>query len=481
MAAPGKTHYPSFMRLFLALAPLLLAAGAHAAAVSVPKVPGKFAGGDYGAAWRAWEGPMTAAFSQALGQKLTLSPELASFAPVLGAVKKDGGVPSFAPRSSDLALMTAQLAETGLKPADFAALPAEERLARMQEAHDTLRTELQGLTEALIKAGEEAEKQGDRGALHDAQSRLSLLAASHASYFEPQALNALRAARDKAFRAYEALAGAAVEGAAERAAGSLGGGAAAGKSGYAALDALAEPYAPRQDPHKAARAALLAPLEDGKVPAGFVEQFARYQQMGDPNLSFDGVRAFAKAAGDPFATGEDPARALQGLGLIAREAPASRARDLAVAQLAKVRFLVPDMETLRVFTLRDIALHADKENSRRILDALAEAAGPGREGPAGQALADAEAAWKANFGVPTPSDSRKSRERSKGFLKQGVQGLFTGGLGVLLAKWTLPAAAPAWLAWLGPAWPFLPFLGLVSAAVYLGLSYWFKRRAGPPR
>jgi hypothetical protein len=353
----------------------------------------------------------------------------------------------------------------------------------MQKAYDALRSELQSVGEALAKAGEEAEKAGDRAALQEVQSRLSLLTAAHADYIDPKALPALRAARDKAFKAFSALTETVVDGAAKSAERTLSGNARGPvkKTGFAAVDGLAEASRP-EDPNARARRQLLEPLQGGKIPAGFVEDFKRYQQMGDPHLSFDALKAFQVAAGNPFANGPDAAAGVQGIGLIAREAPAQRARDLAVQSLIKNRFLAPDMETLRVFTLRDIALSSDKEIASRILKSLADDAGPKREGPAGQALADAEAAWKKNFGVPTPASAAKSRENASKWLKKGGTGLLTGLLPVGMAwmGW-FPTAVPSWLgflSFLNPAMPFLPYVGLVMALVYLGLGFYFKLRAG---
>lgn len=468
-----------------ALALVLLAGAASAAGMSVrvPAMPAKFVGTDYSAAWRAWEAPLTEAYASARGQKLTLSPALESFAPVLGAARKDGGPAPFAPRSASLRLLTAQFAEEGLQPAGFAALSATERVARMQKAYDALRSELHAVAEALTRAGEEAEKAGDRAALHEVQSRLSLLTAAHGDYFDPQQLPALRAARDKAFKAYSALADAAVDGAAKAGEKTLSGSAKGRvkKTGFSAVDSLAESARP-EDPNARARRQLLEPLQDGRVPHGFVDDFKRYQQMGDPQLSFDALKAFQLAAGDPFAQGEHAAQGLRGIGLIAAEAPAQRARDLAVQALIKNRFLAPDMETLRVFTLRDIALTADKEAATRILKSLEADAGPKREGPAAQALADAEAAWKRNFGVPTPAAAAKSRESASKWLKKGGTGLLTGLLPVGMAwmGW-FPTAVPSWLgflSFLNPAMPYLPYVGLAMALVYLGLGWYFKLRAG---
>lgn len=473
------------MRRLLALTALLAAPAAAitVGTVRVPSIPAKFVGADYSAAWRAWEAPLTGAYAEARGQKLTLTPELESFAPVLGAARKDGSPAPFAPRSAALRLLTAQFAEEGLKPADFAALSAPERVARMQKAYDALRSELHSVGEALAKAGEEAEKAGDRAALHDVQSRLSLLTAAHSDYFDPKVLPTLRAARDKAFKAFSALTDTVVDGAAKAGEKTLSG-AAKGpvkKTGFAAVDDLAEAARP-EDPNARARRQLLEPLQGGKIPAGFVDDFKRYQQMGDPHLSFDALKAFSLAAGNPFAQGEDAAQALRGIGLIATEAPAQRARDLAVQALIKNRFLAPDMETLRVFTLRDIALTADKEIAARVLKSLEADAGPKREGPAGQALADAEAAWKKNFGVPTPAAAAKSRESASKWLKKGGTGLLTGLLPVGMAwmGW-FPTAVPSWLgflSFLNPVMPYMPYVGLVMALVYLGLGWFFKLRAG---
>jgi hypothetical protein len=469
----------------LRLAALLLAlAGSASAAgmglVRVPSIPAKFTGGDYSAAWRVWEQPLTGAFYEARGQKLTLSPEIEAFAPVLSASRKDGVVAPFAPRSAALRLLTAQLAEEGIKPADFTALPAAERVARMQGAYDTLRAELQSVGEALAQAGAEAEKAGDRAALQEVQSRLTLLTASHSDYIDPKVHAALRTARDQAYKAFTKLTDSVVDGAAKSAADALGGAAGAKKTGFSAVDDLAEASKP-EDANARARRQLLAPLQDGKIPDGFVSDFARYQQMGDHQLSFDALAAFRKAAGNPFAHGPDAAAALQGIALIAREAPAQRARDLAVQSLVSHHYLAPDMETLRVFTLRDVAQKADKENAARILKGLEAAAGPKREGPAGEALAAAEEAWKRNFGVPTPAASKKSGESAAKFFKKGGTGLLTGLLPVGMAYmgW-FPTAMPSWLPWLAfmnPVMPFLPYVGLAMALVYLGLGWWFKARA----
>lgn len=472
------------MRRHLGLALLLAvpAAAVNVGSVRVPTLPAKFVGGDYSGAWRAWEAPLAGAFADARGQKLSLSPEIDAFAPVIGAAKKDGSPAPFAPRSAALRLMTAQFVEEGLKPADFAALPAPERVARMQRAYDALRAELQSAGEALAKAGEEAEKAGDRAALQEVQSRLSLLTSAHTDYFDPKVLPTLRAARDKAFKAFGSLTDTVVDGAAKAGESALSGNAKpVKKTGFAAVDDLAEAARP-EDPNARARRQLLAPLQGGKIPAGFVEDFKRYQQMGDPHLSFDALKAFQIAAGNPFASGPDAAAALRGIGLIASEAPAQRARDLAVLSLIKNRFLAPDMETLRVFTLRDIALTADKELAGRILKSLEADAGPKREGPAGQALADAEAAWKKNFGVPTPGAAAKNRESASKWLKKGGTGLLTGLLPVGMAwmGW-FPTAVPSWLgflSFLNPAMPFLPYVGLVMALVYLALGWYFNIRAG---
>lgn len=470
----------------LRLAALLLAlAGSASAAgmgmVRVPTIPAKFTGGDYSAAWRAWEQPLTGAFYEARGQKLTLSPEIEAFAPVLSASRKDGVVAPFAPRSAALRLLTAQLAEEGIKPADFTALPAGERVARMQGAYDKLRAELHAVGEALAQAGAEAEKAGDRAALQEVQSRLTLLTASHSDYIDPKVQATLRTARDQAYRAFTALTDSVVDGAVRSGQDALRGGAAAPKkTGFSAVDGLAEAAKP-EDANARARRQLLAPLQDGKVPDGFVEGFKRYQQMGDHQLSFDALAAFQKAAGNPFAHGPDAAAALQGIALIAGEAPAQRARDLAVQSLVRHHYLAPDMETLRVFTLRDIAQTADKENAARILKGLEAAAGPKREGPAGEALAAAEQAWKRNFGVPTPASAKKSGENASKWLKKGGTGLLTGliPVGMAYMGW-FPTAMPAWLPWLAfmnPVMPFLPYMGLAMALVYLGLGFWFKSRA----
>jgi hypothetical protein len=469
----------------LRLAALLLAiAGAASAAgmgmVRVPAIPAKFVGGDYSAAWRAWEQPLTGAFYEARGQRLALSPEIEAFAPVLSAAKKDGAVAPFAPRSAALRLLTAQLAEEGIQPAAFTAMPAAERVARMQGAYEKLRAELQTVGEALAQAGAEAEKAGDRAALHEVQSRLTLLTASHSDYLDPKALATLRTARDQAYRAFTKLTDTVVDGAAKSAEDALRGGAGPKKTGFSAIDDLAEAAKP-EDADARARRQLLAPLQDGKIPDGFVSDFARYQQMGDNQLSFDALAAFQKAAGNPFAHGPDAAAAVQGIALIAREAPAQRARDLAVQSLVSHHYLAPDMETLRVFTLRDLAQNADKENAARILKGLEAAAGPKREGPAGEALAAAEQAWKSNFGVPTPASAKKSGENASKFLKKGGTGLLTGliPVGMAYMGW-FPTAMPTWLPWLAfmnPVMPFLPYMGLAMALLYLGLGWWFKARA----
>lgn len=470
----------------LRLAALLLAlAGSAAAAgigmVRVPTLPAKFTGGDYSAAWRTWEQPLTGAYFEARGQKLSLSPEIEAFAPVLNAARKDGAVAAFAPRSAALRLLTAQFAEEGLKPAEFAALPAAERMARMQRSYDALRAELQSVGESLVQAGAQAEKAGDRAALHEVQSRLSLLTAAHTDYIDPQSLPALRAARDQAYRAFTALTDTAVDGAAKSGEDALRGGAAAPKkTGFGAVDALAQAAKP-EDVNARARRQLLEPLRGGKIPEGFVTDFKRYQQMGDPQLSFDALAAFQKAAGNPFANGPDAAAALQGIALIASEAPAQRARDMAVQSLVRHHYLAPDMETLRVFTLRDIAQTADKENAARILKGLEAAAGPKREGPAGEALAAAEQAWKRNFGVPTPAAAKKNGENASKWLKKGGTGLLTGliPVGMAYMGW-FPTAMPSWLPWLAfmnPLMPFLPYIGVAMAVAYLGLGAWFKSRA----
>jgi hypothetical protein len=230
-----------------------------------------------------------------------------------------------------------------------------------------------------------------------------------------------------------------------------------------------------------ARAALLAPLEGGKVPAGFVEDFGRYQQMGDSKLAFDGLARFKEAVSNPFANGEDAARALQGIGLVAREAPQQRARDLAVQALLKNRFLAPDMETLRVFTLRDVALTADKETAGRILKGLDADAGPKREGPAGQVLPDIEAAWKKNFGVPTPMKAAELKAGGDKMLKKGLTNLATGLIAPVMAHFGwFPTAVPSWLgflSFLNPVMPFLPYVGLVMGGVMVGLALIKRARA----
>lgn len=473
-------------RLALTLA-LAFAAPASAMTVRVPSVPAKFAVGSHAASWRAWELPLIGAYADARGGKVALSPQLEAFAPVTGAAKKDGEAAPFMTRSAALHLLTAQFTEMGLKPAEFAALPAAERVSRMQAAYDVLRGELRAAGESIAKSAEEAAKAGDAAALHEAQARLSLLTAAHTDYMDSEVRQKLRAARDAAFAAHAKLTGAAVDGAAKSGAQALAGGAGGGPQGFAALGDAPDPWrGASPDPHAAARKHLLAPLSGGKVPADFIEAFARYQRMGDPGLSFDALAVFKPILATPFVTGPDAARALAGVGLVAREAPAQRARDLAVQVLIKNRFLAPELESLRVFTLRDVGVAAtDKELAARVLKSLAADAGAKREGPAGEALAAVEAAWRKNFAVPTPVESSAARASSEKWLKKGGMGLLTGLLPVLMAAvgW-FPTAMPEWLPFLGflnPFMPYLPYVGLVFAVAYLGVGLYFKLRAGPKR
>lgn len=460
------------MRLIPVLAAIgCLYAPASAMSVRVPVLPAKFVGAHHAAAWRAWEAPLVGAYAAARGEKLTLSPQLEAFVPVIGAAKKDGGPVAVAPRSAALYLLTVQLQEAGLNPETFAALPAFERVQRMQAAYDALRGELRSHGEALVAAAAAAESAEDRAALQAAQSRLSLLVTAHADYIDPQLLPELRSARDKAFAAHAKLTGAAVEGAARSGRTALGGASAEKRTGFSALGGKPDPWRGEEaDPHAAARGALLAPLSGGRVPAEFIAQFARYQQMGDQALSFDALRAFKPIAADPFATGENPARALAGIGLIAREAPAQRARDLAVQALSSTRYLAPELESLRIFTLRDVGVATDdKELMARILKSLTADAGAKREGPAGEALSVVEEAWKTRFGVPVPAKADKMRANGAKFIKQGLMGLIGGGVSMYFfgaANWL--GSWGVWLAYVG--------LGIGAATLLLGL--YFKLRAG---
>lgn len=453
------------------LALLLLALPAAAMNVRVPSVPAKFTGGNASAAWRAWEGPMLNTYVTARGDKLALAPELEAFAPVIGAAKKDGQAAPFAPRSSAIHLLTVQLEEAGLKPADFAALPVAERVAKMQAAYESLRGELQAAGEGLAKAAEEAEKAGDRAALHEAQTRLSLVMTLHSDYIAPQVLKTLRAARDKAFAAHAKLTDTVVDGAAKSAADALSGAAKTpAKQGFEALGDAPDPWRGAiNDPHKEARKQLLAPLAGGNIPADFVEAFARYQQMGDPNLSFDALVAFKAAADNPFATGPNAARALAGIGLIAREAPAQRARDLALQALMKNRFLAPELESLRVFTMRDVGTATtDKEVMGRIIKALAADAGVKREGPAGEALAAVEDAWKKAYGIPNPVKAKAMREGSGKHIKNGLMGLVGGGVSLYFF---------GAVTWLGAFGAWLPYIGLGIGALTLLYGVYLRVRS----
>ena len=453
---------------------LCLALGVPAAAmnVRVPAVPAKFTGGNASVAWRAWEGPMLNTYSTARGEKLSLAPELEAFAPVIGAAKKDGQPAPFAPRSSAIHLLTVQLEESGLKAADFAALPVAERVAKMQAAYEALRGELQSAGEGLAKAAEEAEQAGDRAALHDAQTRLSLVMTMHSDYIAPQVLKTLRAARDKAFAAHAKLTDTVVDGAAKTAAETMNGAAkpATAKQGFAALGDAPDPWRGAvSDPHAAERVATLAPLKDGKVPAEFLETFAAKQQGGDQKLSFDALEALKPAIANPFVNGEDAARALTAVGLIAREAPAQRARDLALQALMKNRFLAPELESLRVFTLRDVGTATtDKEVMGRIIKALAADAGVKREGPAGEALAAVEDAWKKAFGVPNPVKAKAMREGSGKHIKNGLMGLVGGGASLYFF---------GAVTWLGAFGAWLPYIGLGIGALTLLYGIYLRVRS----
>lgn len=451
---------------------LLLALPAAAMNVRVPTVPVKFTGGNAAAAWRAWEGPMLHTYSTARGDKLALTPELESFAPVIGTSKKDGQPAPFAPRSSAFQLLTIQLEESGLKPADFAALPVAERVAKMQAAYEALRGELQAAGEGLAKAAEEAEAAGDRAALHDAQTRLSLVMTLHSDYIAPQTLKTLRAARDKAFAAHAKLTDTVVDDAAKKAAETMSGAAkpANAKQGFAALGDAPDPWrGASPDPHAGERATTLAPLKDGKVPAEFLETFAAKQQAGDQKLSFEALEALKPAIANPFVTGEDAARALAAVGLIAREAPAQRARDLATQALLKNRFLAPELESLRVFTLRDVGTATtDKEVMGRVIKALAADAGVKREGPAGEALAAVEDAWKKAFGVPDPVKAKAMSEGSGKHIKNGLMGLVGGGVSLYFF---------GAVAWLGAFGVWLPYIGLGIGALTLLYGVYLRVRS----
>ena len=455
------------------LALLLLALPASAMNVRVPTVPAKFTGGNASAAWRAWEGPMLNTYVTARGGKLALAPELEAFAPVIGAAKKDGQPAPFAPRSSAIHLLTVQLEEAGLKPADFAALPVAERVAKMQAAYEALRGELQTAGEGLAKAAEEAEKAGARAALHEAQTRLSLVMTLHSDYIAPQVLKTLRAARDKAFAAHAKLTDTVVDGAAKTAAETMNDAAkpaAPAKQGFAALGDAPDPWrGATPDPHAAERAATLAPLKDGKVPAEFLETFAAQQQAGDQKLSFEALDALKPAIANPFVNGEDAARALTAVGLIAREAPAQRARDLAVQALLKNRFLAPELESLRVFTLRDVGTATtDKEVMGRIIKALAADAGVKREGPAGEALAAVEGAWKKTYGIPNPVKAKAMREGSGKHIKNGLMGLVGGGVSLYFF---------GAVTWLGAFGAWLPYIGLGIGALTLLYGVYLRVRS----
>lgn len=469
---------------------LLLSLGsfASAALVRVPAMPPKFSGGDIGAAWRVWQEPLVGSFLAARSQQLTLSPELQAFVPVMGVAKKDGAPAAVAPRGAALHLLTVQLQAAGVTPEAFEALPVAGRVTAMQTAYDALRGELHTYGEALAAAAEEAEKVGDRAALQEIQSRLSLLVMAHGDYIEVQAKNSLRAARDKAFAAHAKLAEAVVGGALKSGQDAMGA-AVSGKTGFAALGNDPDPWrGATPDPHAAARKAVLAPLDGGKVPAGFVEEFARYQQMGDPGLSFAALKAFKPIVSNPFASGEDAARALQGIGLIARDAPAERARDLAVQALIANRFLAPDMETLRVFTLRDVgAATTDKDLMGSIIKSLTADAGAKREGPAGEALAAVEAAWKTNFGVPTPVKAAELRAKGEKAVSKGMLNTLMGLVGAGLfyfGVFSMPTSMPSFLSFLSfllPVMPYLPYVGVVMGVGTLVWGIVLKMRAGPKR
>lgn len=474
------------LRVAFGFSLLALTAPSWAAGVVVPAVPAKFfTPANYSAVFRAWEAPMQTAFMGAYQSRITLTPELSALAPALGK-GKDGMPQAVAPRSAALLLMTSQFAEQGITPQAFAAMPAAERVQKMQTAYTALQTEIAGLAKDLTAAGEQAEKAGDRAALQTIQSRLGLLAVSHSAYIAPQTLSLIHIARQKAAAAFNALTDTVIDGAANAGKSAVNDQAAqTGKrGGFGAVDAIASQSEAR-DPNAAARSQLLAPLQGGRIPDGFVQDFARYQQMGDKNLSFDALRAFQKAIPNDSVGGVDAAQALDGIRLIALEAPAERARTLAFEALLERNFRDPVIETKRVFVLRELISNASREDLGLIIKSLTPKMDPKKksrpklEGEAGKVLDEAVAAYKSRFNVPNPiqvKDARMKGEQQAS--KAGWAFAATGWIPLIMKAFGLfPAAAPSFLSFLQPVWFLMPYTGFLTAFIALGMVVYYSRRA----
>ncbi len=464
-------------RVLLAMMLLAAASSASAIAVRVPQLPARFSPARFTASWGAWEQPLVSAYSAAHTQRLQVSPQLKSFIPVIGVAKANGDAPTLAPRPTEMGLLMNHLQESGMTPEAFAALAPEKRMQTLQTAYDTMSAGLEEYGRQLVDAARQAEESGDAKALYEAQSLLSLIMRVHGDYIAPKAQIEFEASRNAAFAAHARLTESVVQNAKEAGMKTL--------DGAARTDADSVPGAKKTaaDPGASARDALLAPVARGRMPDGFLDEFAaehaRYKGNNDPKLSLQAVAGFKRIMDSPFANDVEISRAIEGIELVAREAPTQHARDVAIRALTLQRFAAPELEALRAASIREIARgDLDKEALASILDGLTAQVKKRSDSVVAGLLAEVEDIWKSRFSVPTPIAAEAMRKKGGATLFKGVTGL----AGALFGYFHVPTTLPAFLSFALPVLPYLPYLiiaGGVFAVFNLLWGFYKLVRAGP--
>ncbi|MDX6770624.1 MAG: hypothetical protein SF051_13905 [Elusimicrobiota bacterium] len=462
---------------------LATASWAMAVAVRVPQLPARFSPARFTASWSAWEQPLISAYSAAHTQRLTLSPQLKSFVPVVSVAKANGEAPTYAPRPAQMSLLMNHLQESGMTPEAFRDLAPEERIRTLQKAYDTMSAGLEEYGRQLVDAARQAEEAGNAAALYEAQSLLSLIIRIHADYIAPKTQLEFEASRNAAFAAHARLTASTVERAEEAGMTTLNDAARADAKTGDAVAGAPGARASAADPGASSRDALLGPLTRGRIPDGLLEAFtaehARYKENDDPRLALQALEGFTRIMGSPFADETEIARAIAGVGLVAREAPTQQARDRAVRALSLQRFAAPEFEALRTDAIREIARgDADKEVLASIIEALTAQADKRPDPIVSDALADVERIWKKRFSVPTPLVAEEMRKKGGATLFKGVLSL----AGSIFGYFHVPTALPGFLSFALPVLPYLPYLIMIGGAIAVVNVLWglYKLvRAGP--